>query len=194
MAARKRRPGAGRSPSAASSTVCPVRSPSHWARPGANAASTCWTISRQACQFWGSPARISASAFGPPVETPSRTRGSGLTGGPIPGAGASRGGWTPRGGPRDESGHVAGQLGDRVDLLLQRGGTREAAPGAQHGGIDRVQSAVAHRLVDLVEVAADGRGDNHDRAGALGHDPPGRLGPVHPRHEQVHQDQVGAIA
>ena len=35
---------AGGRPARPARRVCPVRSPSHWARPGANAASTCWTI------------------------------------------------------------------------------------------------------------------------------------------------------
>ena len=68
------------------------------------------------------------------------------------------------------------------------------AEAAQGRRVHRVEGAVAHRLVDLAHVAADRGGDDQDRAGILRHDPAGRLDAVDPRHDQVHQDQVGAVA
>ena len=71
--------------------------------------------------------------------------------------------------------------------------SRTLPSGPNVGRVDGVEAAVAHRLVDQVEVARDAGRDQQDRAGAVGHDAARRLDAVHDRHDQVHEDHVGPV-
>ena len=141
----------------------------------------------------GSRARISARACGPPVEAPSDDQG--LQRPSRPGR-SSRGrpARDPR--PSDPRAGRSGLPTSRpISSILCRS---TAAPlisprGPERRRVDRVERAVAHRLIHLAQVPAHRRRDHQDRARRLAHDPPRRLDPVDPRHEQVHQDQVGRV-
>ena len=58
---------------------------------------------------------------------------------------------------------------------------------------DGVERARAERVVDALQVALDRRGDDQDRAGRAPHDAARGLDAVHHGHDEVHQDQVGAV-
>ena len=65
---------------------------------------------------------------------------------------------------------------------------RRPAP-ACHG----VEGPVTEGLADQGVVARHRRRDHEDRAGTTLHDLPRGLRPVHSRHQQVHQDDVGRV-
>ena len=82
-----------------------------------------------------------------------------------------------------------------VEIFWSKGRSAgELAAGAEGRGIDGVERAVAHGLVDLGDIAGDGGGDDEDGAGGPGHDLAGGLDAIHVGHDQIHQDQVGPIA
>ena len=98
----------------------------------------------------------------------------------------------PRGPPM--IGGDAHEFGDGCDLPDEGPGSRHFARRPQHGGVDRIQRAKPHGIVDERDVSADRGGDDQDRARAARHDLPGGLHAVHVRHDQIHQDQVRTVA
>ena len=115
----------------------------------------------------------------------------------------------PGGGPDDEQlrragggshagrapgiGGSADEFPDHGDLVNERLRTLNLPRRSEDRRVDGVKRAMPHRLVDERDVAAHGRRDDEDRARGREHDLPGGLDAVHVRHEQVHENQVGAV-
>ncbi len=100
------------------------------------------------------------------------------SGAPVPAVAA--GGFDPRA-AADVATHGF-DLGEK----FRRHGTRD-----RRG--DHVERACAHRFKNLAGLRPGVGAHEQDRAGRVGHDVPGGFHAVHAGHDEVHQEQVGAV-
>ena len=85
------------------------------------------------------------------------------------------------------------QLHDCGDLGEQRCTTLHVAIFAEFRSFDRVHGSVPHRFEDLGKVAPQRRADDQHGGRAFAHDATSCFGPIHDRHQHVHEDEIGAI-
>src|SRR5262249_45784591 len=148
-------------------------------------ASTCCTITTGAGKSAGNCASTLASAAGPPADEPIATKQSCVFSTEVAG-----------GAPSVVAGFGRPPPSRRriVSIFASRAAPPSPPPGcSQYRLFDCVHPPPPHPLKNLRRIIFPARRDCDDGTGCRRHDPARRLSPVHVRHDQIHQDEVGRI-